>query len=87
MATVQQALVGLIMGSQSDWETMQHTAAQLDELAIGKAGAINAALLAIAILGNKYPEFRLTYDEFRRKQTATVLANPKPPPQATAPRR
>src|SRR4029450_607928 len=133
-------LVGIIMGSQSDWETMQHAAAQLDEmkvpyeanvvsahrtpdwlfeyadtaaergleviiagaggaahlpgmcasktvlpvlgvpveskalkgldsllsiaqmpggvpvgsLAIGKAGAINAALLATAILGNKY---------------------------------
>ena len=25
-------LVGIIMGSQSDWETMQHAAAQLDEL-------------------------------------------------------
>src|SRR5436190_21626021 len=25
-------LIGIIMGSQSDWETMQHTAAQLDAL-------------------------------------------------------
>ena len=152
------------MGSQSDWETMQHTAAQLDELkvpyeaqvvsahrtpdllfeyaaaaagrgleviiagaggaahlpgmcasktclpvlgvpveskalhgvdsllsivqmpggipvgtlAIGKAGAINAALLATAILGNKHSKFRRAYEGFRSRQTARVLANPKP---------
>jgi len=157
-------LVGIIMGSQSDWETMQHTAAQLDELkvpyeaqvvsahrtpdllfeyaaaaagrgleviiagaggaahlpgmcasktclpvlgvpveskalhgvdsllsivqmpggipvgtlAIGKAGAINAALLATAILGNKHPKFRRAYEGFRSRQTARVLANRKP---------
>src|SRR3954465_6628303 len=44
-------------------------------LAIGKAGAINAALLSIAILGNKYPEFRAAYDKFRTQQTKKVLAN------------
>ena len=152
------------MGSQSDWETMQHTAAQLDELkvpyeaqvvsahrtpdllfeyaaaaagrgleviiagaggaahlpdmcasktclpvlgvpveskalhgvdsllsivqmpggipvgtlAIGKAGAINAALLATAILGNKHPKFRRAYESFRSRQTARVLADRKP---------
>src|SRR5688572_21428132 len=27
-------LVGIIMGSQSDWETMQHAAAMLDELQV-----------------------------------------------------
>lgn len=156
-------LVGIIMGSQSDWETMQHTAAQLDELnvpyeanvvsahrtpdwlfeyaetaaergleviiagaggaahlpgmcasktvlpvlgvpveskalkgldsllsiaqmpagvpvgslAVGKAGAINAALLATAMLGAKYPEFRAAYDGFRKRQTKKVLANRK----------
>ncbi len=43
-------------------------------LAIGKPGAINAALLAAAILGNKYPEVRLAYEEFRRKQTERGLA-------------
>lgn len=47
-------------------------------LAIGKAGAINAALLATAILGNKYPEFRKAYESFRRQQTHKVLANRKP---------
>ncbi len=163
MATKQKPLVGIIMGSQSDWETMQHAAAQLDEmkvpyetnvvsahrtpdwlfeyadtaaergleviiagaggaahlpgmcasktvlpvlgvpveskalkgldsllsiaqmpagvpvgsLAIGKAGAINAALLATAMLGNKYSHFRAAYDGFRQQQTKKVLANRK----------
>ncbi|HZM04606.1 MAG TPA: 5-(carboxyamino)imidazole ribonucleotide mutase [Candidatus Saccharimonadales bacterium] len=154
-------LVGVIMGSQSDWETMQHTAHQLAELevphevqvisahrtpdllfdyasgaaergleviiaaaggaahlagvtaaktclpvlgvpmeskalhgmdsllsmvqmpggvpvgtlAIGKAGAINAALLAVAILGNKYPQHRAAYEKFRAQQTERGTAN------------
>ncbi len=154
-------LVGIIMGSQSDWETMQHAATQLKDLgvpyeaqvvsahrtpdllfeyagtaasrgleviiagaggaahlpgmaasktelpvlgvpveskslrgmdsllsivqmpggvpvgtlAIGKAGAINAALLAAAILGNKYPQYREAFQRFRRSQTDKVLAN------------
>jgi 5-(carboxyamino)imidazole ribonucleotide mutase len=157
-------LIGIIMGSQSDWETMQHAAAQLDALgvpyeaqvvsahrtpdllfdyaasaakrgleviiagaggaahlpgmcaaktslpvlgvpvesktlkgldsllsiaqmpagvpvgtlAIGKAGAINDALLATTILGNKHPQFRKAYEKFRASQTAKVLANRKP---------
>ena len=157
-------LVGIIMGSQSDWETMQHAAAQLTELgvpfetrvvsahrtpdllfeyasqaegrgieviiagaggaahlpgmtaaktalpvlgvpveskalhgvdsllsivqmpggvpvatlAIGKAGAINAALLATTILGGKFPEYRRAYELFRSKQTAAVMAHPDP---------
>ncbi|MGA2555374.1 MAG: 5-(carboxyamino)imidazole ribonucleotide mutase [Verrucomicrobiota bacterium] len=161
-------LVGLIMGSQSDWETMQHAASQLEELrvpyevqvisahrtpdllfeyasgaaargleviiaaaggaahlagvtaaktclpvlgvpmesrslhgmdsllsmvqmpggipvgtlAIGKPGAVNAALLAVAILGNKHPQHRAAYEEFRRKQTARGLANRNPKPAA-----
>lgn len=154
-------LVGIIMGSQSDWETMQHAAAQLDELnvpyeaqvisahrtpdllfeyassaakrgleviiaaaggaahlagvtaaktalpvlgvpmeskslkgldsllsmvqmpggvpvgtlAIGKPGAVNAALFAVAILGNKYPKCRAAYEKFRRQQTGRGVAN------------
>ncbi len=157
----QKPLVGIIMGSQSDWDTMQHAAAQLTELsvphevqvisahrtpdllfeyastavargleviiaaaggaahlagvtaaktelpilgvpmeskalhgmdsllsmvqmpggvpvgtlAIGKPGAINAALLATAILGNKYPEHRAAYVAFRKKQTDKGEAN------------
>ncbi|MDB6130090.1 MAG: purE, partial [Verrucomicrobiales bacterium] len=43
-------------------------------LAIGKPGAVNAALLAAAILGNKYPLIREAYDLFRKTQTETVLA-------------
>lgn len=163
MATKQKPLVGIIMGSQSDWETMQHAALQLEQLrvpfeanvvsahrtpdwlfeyaetaaergleviiagaggaahlpgmcaaktvlpvlgvpveskalkgldsllsiaqmpggipvgtlAIGKAGAINAALLATAILGNKHSHFRKAYDSFRKTQTKKVLANRK----------
>lgn len=42
-------------------------------LAIGKAGASNAALLAIAILGNSRPELREKLTQFRREQTAKVL--------------
>jgi 5-(carboxyamino)imidazole ribonucleotide mutase len=157
-------LVGIIMGSQSDWETMQHAAEMLDKLgipyeskvvsahrtpdllfeyaagaesrglkviiagaggaahlpgmtaaktvlpvlgvpvesktlkgmdsllsiaqmpagipvgtlAIGHTGAKNAALLAAAILGNEYPQYRQALREFRRNQTETVLANPDP---------
>ncbi|MEO7677908.1 MAG: 5-(carboxyamino)imidazole ribonucleotide mutase [Verrucomicrobiota bacterium] len=157
----QKLLVGIIMGSQSDWDTMQHAAAQLAELnvphevqvisahrtpdllfeyastavtrgleiiiaaaggaahlagvtaaktelpvlgvpieskslhgmdsllsmvqmpggipvgtlAIGKPGAINAALLAVAILGNKYPHHRASYVAFRKKQTEKGEAN------------
>jgi 5-(carboxyamino)imidazole ribonucleotide mutase len=47
-------------------------------LAIGKAGAINAALLAAAALGNKYPNIRAAYRKFRSTQTKKVLAGPDP---------
>ena len=159
-----QPLVGIIMGSQSDWETMQHAAQTLEQLgvpfevrvvsahrtpdllfeyagtaeargleviiagaggaahlpgmaaarthlpvlgvpvesralhgidsllsivqmpagvpvgtlAIGRAGAINAALLATAILANKHPQFRAALVEHRRQQTQAVLDQPDP---------
>ncbi len=47
-------------------------------LAIGKAGAINAALLAAAILGNKYEAIRNKYEAYRVKQTQLVLDSPDP---------
>lgn len=47
-------------------------------LAIGKAGAINSALLAAAILGAKHPEIREALRKFRAAQTERVLANPDP---------
>jgi 5-(carboxyamino)imidazole ribonucleotide mutase len=60
-------------------------------LAIGKAGAINAALLAAAILGGKYPRIREALRKFRAAQTERVLANPDPAaaafPQKKGPQR
>jgi 5-(carboxyamino)imidazole ribonucleotide mutase len=158
--TAVQPLVGVIMGSQSDWETMRHAAQQLTDLniphevqvisahrtpdllfewasgaadrgieviiaaaggaahlagvtaaktclpvlgvpmespalhgmdsllsmvqmpggvpvgtlAIGKPGAVNAALLAAAILGNKHPQIRQAYVNFRKAQTERGVA-------------
>ena len=163
MSVSKKPLVGIIMGSKSDWETLQHAAAQLEELgvpyeaqvvsahrtpdllfeyasaaagrgleviiagaggaahlpgmaasktalpvlgvpveskalkgldsllsivqmpggvpvgtmAIGKAGAVNAALLATAILGNKHDKFRKAYERFRKVQTQRVLEDRK----------
>jgi len=160
----EQALVGLIMGSQSDWDTMQHAAVTLAALAIpheikvvsahrtpdmmfeyagsaidrgleviiagaggaahlpgmvaaktslpvlgvpvksralngmdsllsiaqmpagipvatlaiGNAGATNAALLSASILGIKYPQIRRALEEFRRSRTDAVLSQPDP---------
>ena len=150
--TKENALVGLIMGSQSDWDTMKNAADMLSALAvpfevkvvsahrtpdlmfeyagsaiergleviiagaggaahlpgvpvqsralkgidsllsiaqmpagvpvgtlaIGNAGAANAALLAAAILGNKYPQIRLALEGFRRSRTEDVLNQPDP---------
>jgi len=42
--------------------------------AIGKPGAINAALFAAALLGNKYPEIKSAVARFRAKQTEEILA-------------
>ncbi len=47
-------------------------------LAIGRAGAINAALLAASILANKYPEIKAALKNYRKQQTDTVLENPDP---------
>jgi len=47
-------------------------------LAIGKAGAINAALLAVAILANHSAPIRKRLEAFRREQTKNVLKHPDP---------
>lgn len=47
-------------------------------LAIGKAGAINAALLAAAILALSDEKIRASLEKFRARQTATVLENTDP---------
>jgi len=47
-------------------------------LAIGQAGAINAALLAASILSHDYPAIHQAYDNFRREQTEKVLQAPDP---------
>jgi 5-(carboxyamino)imidazole ribonucleotide mutase len=157
----QEPLVGVIMGSSSDWETMQHTAQTLEALgvphevrvvsahrtpdemfqyaetaekrglrviiagaggaahlpgmtaaktllpvlgvpvqarsldallsiaqmpggvpvgtlSIGKAGAINAALLAAAMLGTTEPKIREALERFRAEQRDKVIAAPDP---------
>lgn len=158
-------LVGIVMGSRSDWETMQHAAQKLDALsvpyevkvvsahrtpdvlftyaeqagprglraiiagaggaahlpgmvaakttlpvlgvpvqskalsgqdsllsivqmpkgipvatfAIGEAGAANAGLFAVSLLANDNPALAAQLDDFRRRQTETVLAMELPP--------
>jgi len=47
-------------------------------LAIGRAGAANAALLAASILANKYPPVKAALKLYRQQQTDTVLANSDP---------
>ncbi|HIG92481.1 MAG: 5-(carboxyamino)imidazole ribonucleotide mutase [Methylococcales bacterium] len=47
-------------------------------LAIGKAGAINAALLATAILANKYPNYSTALKAYREEQSNNVLQSPDP---------
>lgn len=42
-------------------------------LAVGKAGAVNAALLAIAILANQRPDLRKKLKKFRADQAAKIL--------------
>jgi 5-(carboxyamino)imidazole ribonucleotide mutase len=119
---MERPLVGVIMGSVSDWETMKHAAETLRQLGIpyevrivsahrtpdwmfeyaataeergleviiaGAGGAahlpgmtasktVNAALLAAAILGNKYPEIRERLKAYRQAQTQAVLESKIP---------
>ena len=47
-------------------------------LAIGRAGAVNAALLAASIVANHDEEIRATLNEYRKNQTEAVLARSDP---------
>ena len=47
-------------------------------VAIGEAGAKNAALLTASILANQHENIRRALDTFREKQTESVLENPIP---------
>ena len=47
-------------------------------LAIGRAGAVNAALLAASILANDNADIAAALDEFRKKQTDKVLGDSDP---------
>ncbi|MEE4303581.1 MAG: 5-(carboxyamino)imidazole ribonucleotide mutase [Wenzhouxiangella sp.] len=47
-------------------------------LAIGKAGAINAGLLAASMVGQSHPEIRERYRQWRRSQSEAVLAATDP---------
>jgi 5-(carboxyamino)imidazole ribonucleotide mutase len=47
-------------------------------LAIGRAGAVNAALLAASIIANKHEEYCEVLLAYRAKQTQAVLDNPDP---------
>jgi 5-(carboxyamino)imidazole ribonucleotide mutase len=47
-------------------------------LAIGRSGAVNAALLAASILANKHPAIKEALHKFRAEQTQAVLDNSDP---------
>ncbi len=47
-------------------------------LAVGKAGAINAALLAVSILAGKRPELRAALHRYREAQARKILDHPDP---------
>jgi 5-(carboxyamino)imidazole ribonucleotide mutase len=47
-------------------------------LAIGRAGAVNAALLAASIVANKYEEYCEALLAYRAQQTQSVLDHPDP---------
>lgn len=47
-------------------------------LSIGRSGAKNAALMAVSILGNKYPEYREKLRAYRVTQTETVMSSELP---------
>jgi 5-(carboxyamino)imidazole ribonucleotide mutase len=53
-------------------------------LAIGRAGATNAGLLAVAILAGKRPELHEALKRYRAERARAVLAEPDPRTGASA---
>lgn len=47
-------------------------------MAIGRAGAVNAALFAASVLASRYPDIRTALLQWRKTQTEAVLENPDP---------
>ncbi len=47
-------------------------------MAIGRAGAVNAALFAASVLASRYPDIRTALLQWRETQTEAVLDNPDP---------
>lgn len=47
-------------------------------LAVGRAGAVNAAILAAQILSGAHPEYRDAVAKRRSERSAEILANPDP---------
>lgn len=47
-------------------------------MAIGKAGAINAALFAASILSVKFPEYREAIRDYRERQAQVIIENSNP---------
>jgi 5-(carboxyamino)imidazole ribonucleotide mutase len=75
-----------LQGMDSLLSTVQMPAGiPVGTLAIGRPGAVNAALLAGAILAGKHPEYREALRKYREAQSARVLAEGDPreaPPPA-----
>src|SRR4029450_2092379 len=53
-------------------------------LAIGRPGAVNAALFATAILSGKHPQYRDALRKYREAQSRRILAEPDPRGPRTA---
>ena len=53
-------------------------------MAIGRAGAVNAALFAAAILATTRPDLRAALDRQRQEQARSVLAEPLPVADGTS---
>jgi 5-(carboxyamino)imidazole ribonucleotide mutase len=72
-------MASALQGLDSLLSTVQMPAGiPVGTLAVGAAGARNAALLAVAILANSRPELRNRLREFRAGQSAKVLRETLP---------